>query len=92
VRVRFLGAGEKTLSLSHVQLEVVTKAEADRLRQELRSAPPPHVPGPDPENLDAERAFELLQGKEPCVFITGFNARGKVATRARQKLATRERR
>jgi len=77
VRVRFLAAGEKTLSLSHVQLEVVTKAEAERLRQELRSAPPPHVPGPDPENLDAERAFELLQGKEPCVFITGRAGTGK---------------
>lgn len=64
-------AGEKTLSLSHVQLEVVTKADAERLQSELRSLPPPHVPGPDPDNPDAEQAFQLLQGKEPCVFVTG---------------------
>lgn len=77
VRVRFVAAGEKTLSLSHVQLEVITKAEFERSRLELQNVPPPFVPGPDPENPSAERAFQLLQGKEPCVFITGRAGTGK---------------
>lgn len=77
VRVRFAGAGEKALSLAHVQLEVIGRAEAERLRVEMRNTPAPPIPGPDPENPDAERAFELLQGKEPCVFVTGRAGTGK---------------
>jgi hypothetical protein len=77
VRVRFAGAGEKTLSLAHALLEVIGRAEAERLRVELRDAPAPPIPGPDPENPDAEKAFQLLQGREPCVFVTGRAGTGK---------------
>lgn len=55
----------------------MTKAEFEWLREELRAAPPLPVPGPDPGNPDAERAFQLLQGAEPCVFITGRAGTGK---------------
>lgn len=55
------------------QEEFTSEQVAARIRMVLDGT----VRGPDPGNPDSERAFELLQGGEPCLFVTGRAGTGK---------------